>query len=84
MFPALSMSPAGKIFAAFVPKFGPGEPGDVTKTDSELAVIAFTYDSKTRANAATEVVKYFLQLHYDLKIDLRHRWMVTSDYGYGN
>ncbi len=76
--------PTHSWFAAFVPKFGPGEPGDVTKTDSELAVIAFTYDSKTRANAATEVVKYFLQLHYDLKIDLRHRWMVTSDYGYGN
>jgi cell division protein FtsI/penicillin-binding protein 2 len=58
-------------FTAFVPKFGPGQPGDVEAADSELAVVAFAYDAKTRGNAATEIVKYFLQLHYDLDVDLR-------------
>jgi penicillin-binding protein 2 len=58
-------------FTAFVPKFGPGQEGDIDETDSELAVVAFAYDAKTRGNAATEIVKYFLQLHYDLEVDLR-------------
>jgi penicillin-binding protein 2 len=58
-------------FTAFVPKFGPDQAGDVEATDSELAIIAFAYDAKTRGNAATEIVKYFLQLHYHLEVDLR-------------
>jgi len=54
-------------FVAFVPKNG-----DAAKPDAQLAVIAFAYDSsRSVGNVATEIVKYFLQLHYDLKVDLR-------------
>ena len=44
---------------------------NVAKPDSELAVIGFAYDSNTVGNAATEIVKYFLQLHFHLHHDLR-------------
>jgi penicillin-binding protein 2 len=57
-------------FAAFVPKFTDTQPGDASKTDSELAILAFAYDSNTKGNAAVEIVKYFLQDHYDLGVDL--------------
>ena len=53
-------------FVAFVPKHG-----DVSKPDSELAVIGFNYDANTVGNTATEMVKYYLQLHFKLKVDLR-------------
>jgi penicillin-binding protein 2 len=53
-------------FVAFVPKHG-----DVAKPDSELAVIGFNYDANTVGNTATEMVKYYLQLHFNLKVDLR-------------
>jgi penicillin-binding protein 2 len=65
-------------FVAFVPKDPKIQPGDpsgyraVSGTDSELAVLAFAYDSRTRGNMATEVVKYFLQLHYGIKKDYRN------------
>ena len=32
----------------------------IDETDSELVVLAFAYDSRTKGNAATEIVKYFL------------------------
>ncbi len=53
-------------FVAFVPDFTAGHEGDITKPDSQLAVLAFAYDSNTQGDVATEVVKYFLQLHYAL------------------
>jgi penicillin-binding protein 2 len=53
------------------------------RTDSELAFMAFAYDSRTRGNAATEIVKYFLQLHYNLKVDLREAWILERDNFYG-
>jgi penicillin-binding protein 2 len=53
-------------FVAFVPKHG-----DVAKADSELAVIGFNYDANTVGNTATEMVKYYLQLHFNVKVDLR-------------
>jgi len=56
-------------FVAFVPKFEDGVVGDPAEPDSELAVIAFAYDSNTKGNAATEIVKYFLQEHYDIQRD---------------
>ncbi|MBA2255099.1 MAG: penicillin-binding protein 2 [Chloroflexi bacterium] len=65
-------------FAAFVPKDPRMQPGDpsgyraVSGTDSELAVLAFAYDSRTKGNMATEIVKYFLQIHYKVKKDLRN------------
>jgi penicillin-binding protein 2 len=70
-------------FVAFVPDFEPGRPGDPAKTDSELAVIAFAYDSNTKANAATEIVKYFLQDHYDLGIDLTRPDLLQRGNFYG-
>ena len=57
-------------FVAFVPNFTADQAGDPAATDSELAIIAFAYDAVVKANAATEMVKYFLQEHYDLGVDL--------------
>ena len=34
-------------------------------------MLAFAYDSRTKGNVATEIVKYFLQLHYGIKHDYR-------------
>jgi penicillin-binding protein 2 len=57
-------------FIGFVPK--DPQNGDFTKPDSELVVLAFAYDSRTKGNAATEIVKYYLQLHYGIKKDYRN------------
>ena len=65
-------------FVAFVPKDPAVSPKDptgmkaVARTDSELAVLAFAYDSGTKGNAATEIVKYYLQLHYGIEKDYRN------------
>ena len=61
-------------FVAFVPR-----KGDVSKPDSQLAVLAFAYDSRTKGNMATEIVKYFLQLHYGIKRDYRNFDLVVRD-----
>ncbi|HET7741063.1 MAG TPA: penicillin-binding protein 2 [Mycobacterium sp.] len=53
-------------FVAFVPKNG-----DPAKPDSQLAVLAFAYDSQTLGNVATEIVKYYLQIHFHIKHDYR-------------
>lgn len=64
-------------FVAFVPKDpaitakDPTGLDAVSRTDSDLAVIAFAYDSGTVGNVATEVVKYYLQLHYGIEKDYR-------------
>jgi penicillin-binding protein 2 len=65
-------------FVAFVPKDPSPKSGDpngfkaAARTDSELAVLAFAYDSRTKGNVATEIVKYYLQLHFGLSKDLRN------------
>jgi penicillin-binding protein 2 len=65
-------------FVAFVPKSPAVTSKDptgmkaVSRTDSDLVVLAFAYDSRTKGNAATEIVKYFLQLHYGIKKDYRN------------
>jgi penicillin-binding protein 2 len=65
-------------FVAFVPKDPAVTSADptgmkaVSRTDSDLVVLAFAYDSGTKGNAATEIVKYFLQLHYGIKKDYRN------------
>jgi penicillin-binding protein 2 len=65
-------------FVAFVPKSAGLTAGDpsgmkaVSGTDSELAVLAFAYDSGTKGNVATEIVKYYLQLHYGIDKDYRN------------
>ncbi len=64
-------------FVAFVPKDpwkrsdDPGGMRAVSRTDAELAVVAFAYDTQTLGNVATEVVKYYLQLHYGISKDYR-------------
>jgi penicillin-binding protein 2 len=64
-------------FAAFVPKdphITAGDPNGfkaAERTDSQLAVLAFAYDSQTKGNAATEIVKDFLQRHFGIKKDYR-------------
>ncbi len=58
-------------FVGFVPK-DPYHGSFDERRDSELVVLAFAYDSRTKGNAATEIVKYFLQLHYGIKKDYRN------------
>jgi penicillin-binding protein 2 len=69
--------------ATFVPRFGPSQVGDPERTDSELVVVAFAYESNTKGNAATEMVKYFLQLHYDVEEDLRRPDLLERGNFYG-
>ena len=61
--------PYSSFFVGFTPK----DPrnGSFDNHDSELMVMAFAYDSRTKGNAATEIVKYFFQLHYGIKKDYR-------------
>ncbi len=56
-------------FLGFVPK----DPvnGSFDDHDSQLMVLAFAYDSRTKGNAATEIVKYYLQMHFGIKEDYR-------------
>lgn len=56
-------------FVGFVPK--DAEAGSFDDTDSELVVLAFAYDSRTKGNVATEIVKYYLQQHYGIEQDYR-------------
>lgn len=64
-------------FVAFVPKdpyksaSDPGGYKASERTDSQLAVLAFAYDSGTKGNAATEIVKAYLQLHFHIQKDYR-------------
>jgi penicillin-binding protein 2 len=56
----------------------------VKSTDSQLAFLAFAYDSRTVGNAATEIVKYFLQMYYHTNVDLRIDSLLTVGNHYGN
>ena len=46
-------------------------PSEAGATDAELAVVSFNYSAVVPGNVSAEVVKYFLQLYYDLDQDLR-------------
>jgi penicillin-binding protein 2 len=65
-------------FVGFTPKDPTKEASDpeglnaLAKGDSRLVVLAFAYDSRTKGNAATEIVKYYMQLHYGIKKDYRN------------
>jgi penicillin-binding protein 2 len=65
-------------FVGFTPKDPAVKANDpdglkaLAKGDSELVVLAFAYDSRTKGNVATEIVKYYLQLHYGIKKDYRN------------
>ena len=69
-------------FVAFVPKNAAKTAGDPTgmkaidREDSNLIVLAFAYDSRTKGNAATEIVKYYLQLHFHIKHDYRNFYLL--------
>jgi penicillin-binding protein 2 len=56
-------------FVGFVPK--EAQKGSFDGTDSQLVVLAFAYDSRTKGNVATEIVKYYMQLHFGIKKDYR-------------
>ena len=56
-------------FVGFVPKDPEG--GSFEEPDSELVVLAFAYDSRTKGNVATEIVKYYLQQHFGIEKDYR-------------
>lgn len=70
-------------FTAFIPKFSESQVGDPALTDSELAIVAFAYGSNTKGNAAVEIVKYFLQQHYDLGVDLTRPDLLEKGNFYG-
>jgi penicillin-binding protein 2 len=70
-------------FSAFVPKFTDGQPGDPALTDSELSILAFAYGANTKGNAAVEIVKYFLQQHYNLGVDLTRPDLLEKGNFYG-
>ncbi len=65
-------------FVGFTPKDPTVKASDpdglkaLAKGDSELVVLAFAYDSRTKGNVATEIVKYYMQLHYGIKKDYRN------------
>ena len=46
-------------------------PSAAGATDAELAIVSFNYSAVVPGNVSAEVVKYFLQLYYDLDQDLR-------------
>lgn len=64
-------------FVGFVPKnpwktaSDPNGWKAVARTDSQLIVLVLAFDSNTRGNAATEIAKYFFQLHFGIKKDYR-------------
>jgi membrane peptidoglycan carboxypeptidase len=76
-------------FVGFTPKEARKKGGDangfeaVSRTDSQLAFLAFAFDSRTRGNAGTEIAKYFLQLHYGIKKDYRNFDLMVRDNFYG-
>lgn len=69
-------------FVGFVPK----DPrhGSFAKPDSQLVFLALAYDSRTIGNAATEIAKAFLQLHFHIKKDYRLPVLLQRGNHYGN
>jgi penicillin-binding protein 2 len=76
-------------FAGFVPKDPWKKASDpngwkaVERTDSNLAVLVLAYDSGTQGNAATEIAKYYLQLHFHIKKDYRNAYLLRRGNFYG-
>jgi penicillin-binding protein 2 len=76
-------------FAGFTPKDPWKKASDpngwkaVQRTDSELAVLVLAYNSGTQGNAATEIAKYYFQLHFDIKKDYRNPHLLKRGNFYG-
>ena len=76
-------------FAGFTPKDPYKKASDpngwkaVQRTDSELAVLVFAYNSGTVGNAATEIAKYYFQLHFNIKKDYRNPHLLKRGNFYG-
>jgi len=68
-------------FVGYVPN-PPNAPFDASATNSQLAILCFAYASNTRGNAAVEIVKYFLQEHYHLGIDLTRPDLLQAGFEY--
>jgi hypothetical protein len=58
--------------------------GNFAKPDAQLAVIGFAENANTVGNVATEMVKYYLQLHFKLKVDKRLPYLLRKGNFYGN
>ena len=58
--------------------------GDVKKPDSVLSFVAFVYGADTVGNTATEIAKYYLQLHYGIKKDYRIPSLLERGNFYGD
>jgi len=71
--------PYHEWFVAFVSKSG-----DFSKHDSQLAVLGFAENANTVGNVATEMVKYYIQLHFNLKVDKRLPNLLRKGNFYGN
>ncbi len=69
-------------FVGFVPK----DPynGSFDSTDSQLMVLAFANNSRTVGNTATEIVKYYLQLHFGITKDYRLPQLLQRGNFYGD
>jgi len=65
-------------FVGFLPLHG-----DVSQPTSQLAVIGFNEDANTVGNSATEMVKYFLQIHLGTHPDLRRYDLMKKGNFYG-
>ena len=56
--------------------------GDFAKTDSQLAILAFTYDtSNSIGNPSTEIAQYFFQMYYGIKQDYRNLALIRPGAG---
>jgi penicillin-binding protein 2 len=69
-------------FVGFTPRDPVG--GSFTVGDSQLVVLAFANNSRTVGNAATEIVKYFMQLHYGIEKDYRLPELLRRGNFYGD
>ena len=66
-----------------MPKFTDTRPGRPGKTDSELAIWPSPTTRTPRATLPTEIVKYFLQQHYNLGVDLTRPDLLRKGNFYG-
>jgi penicillin-binding protein 2 len=51
---------------------------DFTQTNSQLLFLAFAYSSQTVGNAATEICKEFLTIHYHIKHNFRLPYLMVK------